>query len=75
MAESTRFELEIGFDLDTASDEALRVARDRWLTAVVRAGKVPTGSRIDLAVRNSAGLDRIGQYSVVISGEVVDGDQ
>lgn len=74
MAESREFELEIGFDLDLTEGEARERAVDRWTAAVARAGARPAGDAVSI-VRYDDDLNAIGQFSVVVSGKVVDGDQ
>lgn len=68
-----RFELEIGFDTQISGVEATKTAITRWRAAVKRAGKEPVGN-LSLTIPSSEGLKRIGQFSVVVSGEVVDAD-
>lgn len=75
-AVSENFELEIGFDTTVSGVEATHAATARWRQAVQRAGKEPVGALM-LRIPTSEGLERIGQFSVIVSGEVVDagGDQ
>lgn len=74
VAESREFELEIGFDLETPEGEARERVVDRWTAAVARAGARPAGNAVDIMLNRSPGLERIGQFSVVVSGRVVDDD-
>lgn len=75
MPGSRKFELEIGFDFSTPPHSAKAAAHERWLAAVARDGAQPVGDPT-VIMRHSKGLDLdgIGQYAVVVSGEVTDGD-
>lgn len=63
------YELEIGFDSATPEDEATAAAVERWRGAVARNDLRPAGEPAT-TVQHSPGLDSVGQYTVLVRGEV-----
>ena len=63
------YSLEIGFDSSTPESEAVTAAAERWRSAVLRNDARPVGEPVT-TVQHSPGLDSIGQYTVLVSGEV-----
>jgi hypothetical protein len=71
VTDTAKFDLEIGFDLDEAN--AGPIALSRWKDAVSRAGKKPA-TGVVMVMSRTEGLKRIGQFSVTVSGDVIDDD-
>lgn len=64
--------LQIGFNLDVPEDEATAKAVERWRGVAVRAGRTPAGEPMT-SIERSEGLERIGQYAVLVKGDVEPG--
>lgn len=74
--EQNTLTLEIGFRLELDEEHAKTLAMERVRNAARREGREIAAGTITAEVIRDAGLERIGQYRVKVTAELVpDGDQ